>query len=159
MLLTRRGTSPRKRSIAITAHRIKHKDGSITYYHSALTPVIVAPGRSEVIALAPEFILPQDGHEKQDCENAAAKRWLQNRGEKYSCMGVTVLGDDLYCNQPICTLLLDKGFNFILVCKPDSHKTLYEWVELLEEGIDRHTVTVTRWNGKHERSVHVSIRQ
>ena len=127
---------------------IKHKDGSITYYHSALTPVIVAPGRSEVIALAPEFILPQDGHEKQDCENAAAKRWIQNHGEKYSQMGVSILGDDLYSNQPICKALLDKGFNFILVCKPDSHKTLYEWVELLEEGVDRHTITVTRWNGK-----------
>jgi hypothetical protein len=127
---------------------IKHKDGSITYYHSALTPVIVAPRRSEVIALAPEFILPQDGHEKQDCENAAAKRWIQSRGVKYSGAGATVLGDDLYSNQPICTSLLDKGFNFILICKPDSHKTLYEWVELLEEGIDRHTVTVTRWNGK-----------
>lgn len=127
---------------------IEHKDGSITYYHSALTPVIVAPGRSEVVALAPEFILPQDGHDKQDCENAAAKRWIQNRGEKYSDMKVTVLGDNLYCNQPICSELLNKGFNFILVCKPDSHKTLYEWVELLEEGVDRHTVTVTRWNGK-----------
>jgi hypothetical protein len=127
---------------------IKHKDGSITYYHSALTPVIVAPGRSEVIALAPEFILPQDGHDKQDCENAAAKRWIQSRGGKYSSMGATVLGDDLYCKQPICKELLDKGFNFILVCKPDTHKTLYEWVELLEEGVDRHTVTVTRWNGK-----------
>jgi hypothetical protein len=127
---------------------IKHKDGSITYYHSALTPVIVAPGRSEVIALAPEFILPQDGHDKQDCENAAAKRWIQSRGGKYSSMGATVLGDDLYCKQPICKELLDIGFDFILVCKPDTHKTLYEWVELLEEGIDRHTVTVTRWNGK-----------
>ena len=95
---------------------IEHKDGSITYYHSALTPVIVAPGRSEVIALDPEFILPQDGHEKQDCENTAAKRWIQSRGEKYSDMKVTVLGDNLYCNQPICNELLDIGFNFILVC-------------------------------------------
>jgi hypothetical protein len=127
---------------------IKHKDGSITYYHSALTPVIVAPGRSEVIPLAPEFILPQDGHDKQDCESAAAKRWIQSRGGKYSSMGATVLGDDLYCKQPICKELLAIGFDFILVCKPDTHKTLYEWVELLEEGVDRHTVTVTQWNGK-----------
>ena len=38
-----------------------HKDGSITYSHSVINPVIVAPGRSEVIPLVPEFILPQDG--------------------------------------------------------------------------------------------------
>src|SRR4029453_1515432 len=41
--------------------------GSTLYYHSAITPVIVCPGRSEVIALPPEFIMPQDGHDKQDC--------------------------------------------------------------------------------------------
>jgi hypothetical protein len=33
--------------------------------------VIVAPGNPRVIPLEPEFVTPQDGHEKQDCENAA----------------------------------------------------------------------------------------
>ena len=116
-------------------NKIEHSDGSTTYYHSVLTPVIVKPGLDKVIALAPEFILPQDGHEKQDCENAAAKRWIQGGGKKYSSLGVTILGDDLYCKDPICKLLLDNGYNFILVCKPDSHKTLSEWFELLEEGV------------------------
>jgi len=126
---------------------ITHEDGTITYYHCVLTPVIAAPGQNKVIPLIPEFIVPQDGHNKQDCENAAAKRWIQNYGKKYSVMGVTISGDDLYCKQPICLELLDKGFNYILVCKPGSHKALYKWVELLEEGIDRHTVTLRRWNG------------
>ena len=52
--------------------------GSTLYYHSAITPVIVCPGRSEVIALPPEFIMPQDGHDKQDCERVAGKRWTLN---------------------------------------------------------------------------------
>jgi len=47
---------------------LQHASGQITYYHSALTPVLVAPGRAEVIALRPEFITPQDGQTKQDCE-------------------------------------------------------------------------------------------
>jgi len=38
-----------------------HKNGRITYCHSAILLVIVAPGQSQVIALAPEFITPQDG--------------------------------------------------------------------------------------------------
>ena len=129
---------------------ITHEDGTITYYHCVLTPVIAAPGQNKVIPLIPEFIVPQDGHNKQDCENAAAKRWIQNYGKKYSVMGVTISGDDLYCKQPICLELLDKGFNYILVCKPGSHKALYKWVELLEEGIDRHTVTLRRWNGRFQ---------
>lgn len=125
-----------------------NKDGTVTYFHSVVNPVIVAPGRSEVIPLVPEFIVPQDGHTKQDCENQAAKRWINNYGSLYSPLGITILGDDLYCRHPICKELLDKGFNFILVCKPDSHPSLYEWVVLLEEGIDRHTVIKQGWDGK-----------
>lgn len=35
-----------------------HKNGKVTYFHSAIFPVIVAPGHETVIALAPEFITP-----------------------------------------------------------------------------------------------------
>jgi hypothetical protein len=52
----------------------KLKNGKTNYFHSCVTPVIVSPQSSLVIPLAPEFVVPQDGHEKQDCENAAAKR-------------------------------------------------------------------------------------
>ena len=38
--------------------------------------------------------------------------------------------------------------SFILVCKPDSHTTLYEWVEGLEVIDSAKTVTVTRRKGK-----------
>ncbi len=46
----------------------EHKNGSITYSHTVVTPVIVAPGNPRVIPLEPEFVTPQDGHKKQDCE-------------------------------------------------------------------------------------------
>lgn len=42
------------------------------------------------------------------------------------------------------------SFDFILVCKPDSHKTLYQWIE----GVDSNeieTLVKKRWTGKrHE---------
>jgi hypothetical protein len=101
-------------------------NGQTQYYHTAITPVIVCPGRSEVIALPPEFIMPQDGHDKQDCERVAGKRWIDKHAEQIAPHGVTLLGDDLYSNQPFCEVALEHGFNFILVCKPDSHTTLYE---------------------------------
>ena len=96
--------------------------------------------------LVPEFIVPQDGHDKQDCENAAAKRWLSQHGQRFSPLRVTVLGDDLYCHQPLCQQLLEQQFNFILVCRPESHTTLYEHLE----GIDLPIVTTKRWTGKVE---------
>ncbi len=72
----------------------------------------------------PEFIKKQDGYQKQDCENAAVKRWLKkNPSQKYG-HHVTLLGDDLYSHQPICNLALEKGHNFIFVCLKSSHQTV-----------------------------------
>jgi hypothetical protein len=33
--------------------------------------VLSAPGQPYVLALEPEFIVPQDGYDKQDCEQQA----------------------------------------------------------------------------------------
>ena len=91
-----------------------HQNGTTTYFHTVVTPVIVKPGNNWVIALAPEFITPQDGHDKQDCENAAAKRWIERNGPWLKKLGVTLTADDLYCKQPICELILEQGLNFVL---------------------------------------------
>jgi hypothetical protein len=125
-----------------------HANGSVTYFHSVLTPVVVKPGCDKVIPLAPEFVRPQDGQTKQDCELNAAKRWLGRWGSEYASLGVTVLGDDLYCHEPFCREALAQGFEFILVCKPESHPLLYEWVEFLDRGGSVKTLVRKRWTGK-----------
>jgi hypothetical protein len=73
------------------SHRT-HKNGTVTYFHSAILPVIVSPQQKAVISLDPEFITPQDGHEKQDCEVAAAKRWLHRHREFFDPFSVTMIG-------------------------------------------------------------------
>ncbi len=125
-----------------------HRNGRRTYYHSAITPVIVQPGNNRVICLEPEFIRPQDGNEKQDCENAAAKRWLLGPGLSYLPYGVTLLGDDLYCKQPLCARMLGEGYNFILTCKYSSHKYLAKWIEACDPKEDLHEKFIKRWTGK-----------
>ena len=87
-----------------------HANGQVTYFHTALTPVRVRPGADFSLPLAPEFVPPQDGDEKQDCELSAARRWLQQWGATYAPLGVTVLGDDRYCHEPFCRTLLAQGF-------------------------------------------------
>lgn len=126
----------------------------ITYYHTALTPVMVKPGSEYVLSLVPEFITPQDGSEKQDCENQAAKRWLNTYGKQYANIEAevpaTILGDDLYSRQPVIETIMEQGLHFILVCKRESHLWLYDWVDHLEvgEGEDQlHIVTNRKWNG------------
>lgn len=128
--------------------QFKQKDGSIRYRHIAVTPVIVAPGHEKVIALPPEFVTPQDGHDKQDCELAAAGRWLAQWGAHYAARGMTALGDDLYCHQPFCEKVLALNAHFLFVCKPESHSTLYEWVEDLGRNDTINILTVPRRVGK-----------
>ena len=126
----------------------QHANGSVTYSHTALTPVLVKPGLDKVIPLAPEFVRPQDGAEKQDCELNAAKRWLATWGDDYSPLRVTLLGDDLYCHEPLCRDAVNRGLDFILVCKPDSHALVAEWLAFLERGGAVHTVVRRRWTGQ-----------
>jgi hypothetical protein len=123
-----------------------------TYYaHTAITPVLVAPGEARVIALEPEFIQPQDGHEKQDCERAAGKRWLLRQAQHLAGKRVTLLGDDLYSNQPFCEGVLAQQLNFIFTCKPDSHVALYEEVGLLGRLGAVSQLTQRHWTGQaHE---------
>ena len=126
----------------------EHRDGTTTYYHNAVLPVVVVPGSSRVIPLAPEFIRPQDGKEKQDCENKAGKRWINGKGAEYSGLGITLLGDDLYAKQPVCLEVLKRNFNFIFVCKPSSHNYLAGWLDEADPEEDLHEFSVTQWTGK-----------
>jgi hypothetical protein len=119
-----------------------HQNGSTTFRHTAITPVVVAPNQAQVVPLPPEFVCPQDGAEKQDCEINAAQRWLGAHGQRYAPWGVTLLGDDLYCHQPFCQAVLAQKMNFIFTCKPQSHALLYEWVADFErtQALPSHTV-------------------
>jgi len=113
-----------------------HKKGGIEYYHSLLAATIVLPGKNDLaIPLPPEFIIPQDGHEKQDCENRAAARWLEQNGPKLHELGlknVTMLGDALYSNNSLCNYILDAKFDFILTCKDGAPKNVASYVNNAE---------------------------
>lgn len=126
----------------------QHGSGKVTYSHTVVTPVIVAPGQRRVLPLQPEFVTPQDGHDKQDSEHAAAKRWMSRCAQLYQGRSVTLLGDDLYAHQPLCESALQAGFSFLFVCKPTSHKTLHEWLEGLRESGHVEQIQVTRRKGR-----------
>jgi Transposase DDE domain len=102
--------------------------GEKEYFHAMLGATLVAPGHDKVIPLQPEFIAPQDGAEKQDCENAAAKRWLAAHGEQYARLNPIYLGDDLFSRQPLCKAVLAVNGHFVFVCKPSSHPLIQEYI-------------------------------
>lgn len=126
-----------------------HKDGKITYCHQVLLPAIVHPEQASVLSLPPEFITPQDGCEKQDCELNAAKRWVTSHAGLFEGQPVTLLGDDLLGHQPMCQHSLDHQFNFLFVCLPQSHPSLYDWLDFLSANGDLKTTQQRRWNGRY----------
>ena len=130
--------------------RVQERDGQTTYSHQVMVPVLCTPGAKLVVCLDPEFITPQDGHEKQDCEQEAIKRWVKRNSQRFEPWSVTILTDDLHCHQPLCELLLEHKLHFILTSKPVSHQGLYEELALLENLEDAVcSKTVRRWNGRH----------
>ena len=121
--------------------RVRGQSGT-EYYHAMLAATLVAPGHDKVVPLEPEFIVPQDGAEKQDCENRAAKRWLAAHSQRYAPLDPVYLGDDLFSRQPLCQAVLDAGGHFIFVCKPASHPLIQEYltgaeVPVLEQTVKR----------------------
>lgn len=111
----------------------QHRNAQVSYFHQVVTPVMVKPECNQVLNLSPEFIRPQDGHDKQDCETAAVKRWIEAHP----------IADD--CRQPMYQTALKHRYGFIFVCLPTSHKQLYEWLEYLERSGEMQTYEVSRW--------------
>jgi hypothetical protein len=135
-----------------SCYQTQQTDGTIRYFHQILSPVIVSPEHNQVLSLPPEFMEPQPGHKRQDCERTAAKRWLKQHHSLFEADTATLLGDDLYANHPLYQLARKHHFNFIFVCKSTSHPHLSEWLEglaHLKDGLSG--LTERRWNSRfHE---------
>jgi len=123
------------------------------YYHAMLGATLVAPGHDKVVPLPPEFMVPQDGAAKQDCENQAAKRWLAAHGARYARLRPVYLGDDLFSRQPLIEAVQARDASFIFVCKPSSHPLIEEYITgvdlpCVEERVKRakqHAIHRYRW--------------
>jgi hypothetical protein len=104
-------------------------NGRTEHFHAMVSAALVAPGHERALPLEPEFIAPQDGTEKQDCEARAAHRWLAAHGPTYARLNPIYLGDDLSSRQATCEAVRAIGAHFLFTAKPSSHKTLYSWLD------------------------------
>lgn len=104
-------------------------NGRTEHFHQMVSAAIVAPGIDRALPLEPEFITPQDGADKQDCEARATHRWLTAHGAQYAHLKPIYLGDDLSSRQGTCEAVRAIGGHFLFTAKPSSHKTLYSWLD------------------------------
>lgn len=118
------------------------RTGEVTYSHQMLGAVLVHPDFREVIPLAPEPIIKQDGTTKNDCERNAAKRLLRKIRQEHPHLGLIVVEDGLASNAPHIRELQDLGMHFILGAKPGDHTFLFE---KLIAAYDAGRVTTLSW--------------
>lgn len=109
-----------------------HSNGDVSYYHNALAGVIVHPHMKYVLPVAPEPITKQDGATKNDCEQNAAKRLLQDFRREHPHLKVVVNEDSLYSTGPHIQLLKELNMPFIIGAKPGNLGFLFDWVGSLD---------------------------
>ena len=155
LLLTIDGTEYyRSEKISCPHCRVSHhSNGTTSYSHAVLTPAFVTPGRGDVIALSPEFIRKEDGKTKADNEIVAAKRWLSRVEDHLSPLSVTVMGDDMFANQPFLTQVSEAEMNFLCICKPQSHRYLTEYIESLRATGEIEHLTETEKSKRETRTI------
>jgi hypothetical protein len=107
-------------------------NGKKEYRHSLLSAVLVHPEKKEVLPVANEPILKQDGKTKNDCESNAAKRLIPQLKKLLPKEKVVIVEDALSANGPHIRELKKAGFRFIISVKPDGNKYLFGLIERLE---------------------------
>ena len=105
-----------------------HRNGSVEYYHQMLGAVLVHPDQKVVIPLAPEPIIKQDGHTKNDCERNAGKRLLQDMRREHPHLKIIIIEDGLASNGPHIELIKSLDMHYILGAKDSDHVFLFDWV-------------------------------
>ena len=104
------------------------RSGKTIYSHQMLGGAIVHPERREVIPLAPEPIIKQDGNKKNDCERNAAKRFLVKLRQDHARLPLIIVEDALSANGPHIQELKRHDLRFILGVKPGDHAYLFDFV-------------------------------
>jgi hypothetical protein len=120
-----------------------HRGGGISYSHQLLGAALVHPGFKEVIPLAPEPIIKQDGQVKNDCERNATRRWLKHFRQEHPHLKVIVVEDALSSNAPHLSDLREANVHFILGVKPGDHAFLFGHLHQADEAGRTQTLTQT----------------
>ena len=94
-----------------------------------LGAAIVHPAFKEVIPLSPEFIVKQDGQNKNDCERNAAKRFFEKLRKDHPHLPLIITEDALSSNAPHIREAQKYSLHYILGVKQGDHSFLFEQVE------------------------------
>lgn len=90
---------------------------TIKYGHNILAGSIVHPEFNQVIPLCPEPIMRLDGRSKNDSEQTAFRRFLDDFKREHPKLEIIFLLDALYANGPVIRLLRENNYEFLIAVK------------------------------------------
>lgn len=121
--------SSKKLHSEICLEKENSKTGKVTYHLQMLGAAIVHPSFKEVIPLPPEFIVKQDGQDKNDCERNAAKRFFEKLRKDHPHLPLIITEDALSSNAPHIREAQKYNLHYILGVKEGDHSFLFEQVK------------------------------
>ncbi len=103
------------------------KNGKVTYYHHVVEAKL-ATSSGLCISLASEWVANEEGAEfkKQDCEQKAFARLAATLKKLFPRLPICILADGLYPNKTFMQTCKGNGWEYIVMLKDDSLKTLQE---------------------------------
>lgn len=113
--------------------KVDKKTNNITYYHQMLGAAIVHPDFKEVIPLAPEAIIKQDGQTKNDCERNSSKRFFKQLRKDHPHLRLIITEDALSSNAPHVRDLLKHNLHYILGVKKGDHAFLFQQIDIAQQ--------------------------
>jgi hypothetical protein len=94
-----------------------------------LGAVVVHPDQKEVFPLCPEPISKPDGSTKNDCEQNAMKRFLQDFQQEHPRLKVIFTEDALSAKGPYLKRIKEIGAHFLVNVNPTGNPSLFEWLK------------------------------
>lgn len=111
----------------------KTRSGETLYYHQLMAGAFVSPGKKTVLPVIPEPIHRHDGDAKNDCEQAAVKRFLIRLRQDFTELPIILVEDSLFSNGPHIKLLKELNLSFIIGVKEGDHAHLFQAVAEQEQ--------------------------
>lgn len=119
----------RSKDVKCSNCQVKKGKSGNEYSHSMFAASFVHPFKKQVLTVAPEPIVKQDGESKNDCEQNASERLLRQFRQDFPELKVTIVADALFSKGPTVKLAKELDLNFIIGAKPKDHKYLFESFE------------------------------
>ena len=117
------------------------KNGKKKWYQNVLEAKLVCSNGFS-LSISTEWLKNEDGHNKQDCEQKALKRLLENLKIDFPRLPICILLDGLFASAPVMDQIKSKDWEYIIVWKDGKLKNVQE--QLVDLRLEKHVERIQK---------------